>query len=235
MRKVIISGYGPMTLEVLRGLPADHFYSFVVVRDEYEERIAKEEEVTVFRIDLSVDENLRRIGLGGEVYALFLLGDDEAYNLFVTLSARALDPKLLIIAKAMSSHSKHKLRLAGTSRVIEPFEMAATRIVQIFRHPTVVEILERHILRSNPEKGGEDVELEEIVLPENSILEGVNLEEARLAERFGLIPVGIIDLEKSEKVAFSFDGESHRINVGDTLVVLGRKRDIERFIEELIP
>jgi len=80
--------------------------------------------------------------------ALITTLPDDANNLFVVLTARELNPKLTIVARASDDHSDVKLKRAGANNVIMPDKVGGSRMAKLVVEPDIVEFLESLLLRS---------------------------------------------------------------------------------------
>jgi voltage-gated potassium channel len=67
---------------------------------------------------------------------------NDADNLFVVLTARALNPSLKIISRASSDSSEKKLRMAGVDSVVMPERVGGAHMATLVSKPDVVEFLE---------------------------------------------------------------------------------------------
>ena len=98
---------------------------FVVVDFSPEAKAAAEEDDVLFLEGNGTDdEDLRVAGLE-RARGLIAASDDDADNLYITLSARAANPELLIVARASNEDASKKLRLAGADRIVQPYQAAA--------------------------------------------------------------------------------------------------------------
>ncbi|MES9833608.1 MAG: NAD-binding protein [Candidatus Thiodiazotropha sp. LLP2] len=176
-------------------------------------------------IDYTDDEKLQRIGIGGWVKTIFCLFSQEAKNLFLTLSARALDPDLKIICVSESMESSKRLLAAGATKVIDPYEISGQRVHEMIARPYLVEMLESTIF-------GKAIDIAEIEITEKSVLSGMQLSDLQLEKRYNLIVLGVVDLELSHQLIFSNSGVDHRLDAGDILVVIGHRKEINRLREE---
>lgn len=172
-------------------------------------------------LDHTDDDNLRQAGIGDWVETVFCLFSDEPQNLFLTLSARALDPDLKIICVCESLTSGAKLITAGASKVIDPYEISGQRVHELITRPYLVELLESTVF-------GRDVDIAEIELSAESSLAGTPLEDLQLGTRYNLIVLGVVDLELSRDLIFCNSGVKHLMDAGDLLVVIGPQREIAR-------
>lgn len=178
-------------------------------------------------IDYTDDDNLLQIGIGKGVETIFCLFSDEPQNLFLTLSARALDPHLKIICVCESVTSGAKLITAGASKVIDPYEISGHRVHELIARPYLVEMLESTVF-------GKHVDIAEIEIPADSSLSGTPLEDLKLDKRYNLIVMGVVDLELGSELIFSNSGVRHLMDAGDLLVVIGPPEEIARLRADVI-
>ncbi|HEX2754805.1 MAG TPA: potassium channel protein [Candidatus Limnocylindrales bacterium] len=68
--------------------------------------------------------------------------DSDALNVYVTLSARALNARLFIVARANAEGSEAKLAQAGANRVVSPYTMAGRRIAELAVRPRVADFID---------------------------------------------------------------------------------------------
>ena len=66
----------------------------------------------------------------------------DAENVYTVLTARVMRPDLFIIARVESDDAEHKLRRAGADRVISPYHIGATHMVQTALRPAVVDFVQ---------------------------------------------------------------------------------------------
>jgi len=115
-----------------------------------------------------------------------LAGDAE--NLFVTMSARALNPDAFIVARSAHESTEAKLVKAGANRVITPNVIGGRRMASMVLHPTVADYLE---LVSGAQ--GVEFRLQEVELAAESCFVGQSLAEARIRETTGAQVVAILN------------------------------------------
>jgi voltage-gated potassium channel len=177
-------------------------------------------------IDYTDDEKLLGIGIGDWVKTIFCLFAEEPKNLFLTLSARALDPELKIVCVSESVESSGRLLAAGATKVIDPYEISGQRVHDMIMRPYLVEMLENTVFSRH-------IDIAEIMIPENSEISGIQLSDLQLAKRYNLIVLGVVDLELGSRLIFSNSGVDHRLDAGDILVVIGSKPELNRLREEM--
>ncbi|PVV07538.1 MAG: potassium transporter TrkA [gamma proteobacterium symbiont of Ctena orbiculata] len=199
-----------------RGIQA---YLYSNDMDEVGALLAKGAQAAV--VDFKDDDKLREIGIGRWVKTIFCLFSEEPNNLFLTLSARALDADLKIVCVCESAASGERLKAAGATKVIDPYEISGHRVHERIARPYLVEMLESSLF-------GKHIDIAEIEMPEGSSLSGVVLNDLQLEKQFNLIITGVVDLELGNQLIFANSGVSHRLHAGDILVVIGPDREISR-------
>lgn len=63
----------------------------------------------------------------------------------------------------------------------------------------------------------------------HSIFDGVYLNDLKLVNKNNIIILGIQDKEISDKFIFFSTGINHKIDAGDTIVMLGYDKDLREF------
>ena len=91
--------------------------------------------------DATSDEVLKRAGVD-RAQALVSVTPSDADNLYITMSARLLNSRLFIVTRAEGEESEKKLLRAGADRVVAPFALGGSKVVQAVIRPTVVEFIE---------------------------------------------------------------------------------------------
>ncbi len=180
------------------------------------------------------DELLRDVGLEGPVRnVLCVMGDDVA-NVFVTISARQMNRRLRIIARANGKQAVDKLKLAGADYVVAPFEIVGLVASEYVGKPVAFDAI--HGILS----GGNDVQLETIPLPAGSPLFGEPIGRLALRQR-KLLLFGIItglQAELSPETGYFALADRHfyfnppsffTLREKDILVVVGHRDDLRDF------
>ncbi|GAA4363404.1 potassium channel protein [Hymenobacter saemangeumensis] len=195
------------------------------------------------------DENLLRIEVqnsgGGRVAAIFGDATDEAVlrqagvlraralitalpkdadNVFVALTAREMNPKLKIIARASSRSSVSKLHSAGADSVVMPDEIGGSHMANLVIRPEVIRFLDM-ISGLDPEK----LRLEEMPVVEmRPALQGQSIRELDIRSRVGATVIAL-RLHHGELVVSP--AADVRPAPGDVLLLLGTEAQIARLVE----
>lgn len=149
---------------------------------------------------------------------------DEAANVYVTLTARQLNPKISIIARANNASHITRLEFAGADRVVLPHLIGGVRMAHTVLRPTVTDFLDLAV------RGNIDLQLEQLGISDTSGYVGKNLMESNIRKDFDLIIVAI--KREDGKLVFN-PGPKELLCAGDTLITLGRQSDLQRISEYL--
>lgn len=145
----------------------------------------------------------------------------DAINIYIVLTARGINPKLKIIARASEEGAEKHLRTAGADSVISPYSFAGHRIAQSFLRPNVLDFLD--IATAHDQKL--EVEIEEILVEEGSRVAGVTIGDSKIHEKMGVIILAI----KRDGAAMRFNPEAgDHIQAGDNLIAVGQASGLEQ-------
>jgi voltage-gated potassium channel len=212
----IVCGGGSTGLQIACEL-GESRYEFVVVEID-PERIEKlqHDGYPYVTGDALEDEVLEEAGIHrAKGIAVALPSDKE--NLFVTLSARQLNPALRIIAKGSDPATDRKLKKAGADTVVSPAVLGGMRIASELVRPTATRFIDK-MLRDPTET----TRIEEIVINERSELAGKTIVSSRFRQRTGLQIVALLE-PGSETYCYQPDVDKP-LAPGTTLVVIGPTR-----------
>jgi voltage-gated potassium channel len=220
---VIICGFGRMG-EILAGQLRQRHRPLVVVEND-PERIAEAMEHGHLTVnDNAMDEEaLESAGVRRATTLVTTLPHD-ADNVFITLTARDLNPRLQIVARAESQSTEKKLIQAGANRVVLPAAAGAMRMAAMITRPSMVELVELVAGRDVAE-----VEVDELPLPPECELVGRTVGESHIRSRNGLL---IVAVRRGDNQLLFAPGADTRFAPGDRVLVIGRFADIERFRHE---
>lgn len=179
----VVCGFGRVGSMVARELESDGQQVVVIdIREDSLQR-AEDEGYLVVHGDGATDEVLRRAGVErakGLVSAI----DSDAENVYVTLTARSMNPGLFIVGRAGAENVISKLIQAGADRAVSPYTMAGRRIVNLAIKPGVVEFIDAALTR-----GGMAFGMEEVVAEAGGPLAEVTIGELR---RRGILTLAVL-------------------------------------------
>jgi voltage-gated potassium channel len=213
----IICGLGRMGRLVCQHFAAERLPFVVIDRDaESCERFSLPPGVAIHG-DAASDEVLLRAGIERAKNLVSVVASD-ADNLYITMSARLLNERLFIAARAEDERSEQKLLRAGASRVISPYLIGGARIAQAVLRPNVVDFLDLATKTEHLE-----LNIEEAQVSSQSPLANRSLAESELPREHRVIIVAI----KHEGKMLFYPPEETLIRPRDVLIMLGRRQDLD--------
>jgi voltage-gated potassium channel len=169
--------------------------------------------------DATSDELLRRAGID-RARALVAVLASDADNLYLTMSARLLNDRLFIVARAEDAASEPKLLRAGANRVVSPYQIGGVRVAQAVLRPAVVDFIE---LATRTEHFA--LQIEEVRVAARSGLAGVTLRDSRLRQDYDVIIVAV----KKAAGHMEFNPPPDFVLAGgDTLIAIGAREHLDR-------
>ena len=218
----IISGFGRVGHQVAEDFQGAGI-SYVVI-DTKPETVNELQSQGVPHIigDPTLDEVLEEAGIR-RAKGLVACSDSDVSNVYVTLSARALNAKLYIVARASQRETEKKLKMAGADRVISPYFISGHRMAAMVLRPVTSDFLD------TVSHGGElEFRLHEILVPSHSALVNRTLAESQIRTKCGAVVLAI------HKASGTFELQPQAgsiIRQGDTLVVIGTPGQIEALVK----
>ena len=152
--------------------------------------------------------------------ALVTVLASDADNLYITMSARLLNDKLFIVARAEAELAENKLVRAGANRVVAPYALGGFRVAQAVLRPAVVEFIE---LATRTEHL--DLQIEETHIEAGSPLAGATLAASHIRQEFGVI---IVAIKKADGTMLYNPPSDAVIAVGDVLIALGHRQHLDQ-------
>jgi voltage-gated potassium channel len=215
----IVCGFGRIGTLICREFAAKPL-PFVVIEKNLEVLPKLEEDRYLYiQGDATDDETLLKAGIKKAKGLISVVASDTE-NVYITLTARGLNPDLYILARAGEEGSEIKLKRAGASKVVSPYLIGGSRMAQAILRPNVVDFIEIATGREHME-----LQMEEMLIPPDSGFVGHNLISAGFRKETGAMIVGI----KKADGTMVFNPESHtRIGAYDTLIVLGEPLAISK-------
>jgi len=221
----IVCGFGRIGKEICKILK-EHQRPFLVIEKD-EEEIGALEEMGYLRLqgDGAADEILQAAGIDRAKGLVSVVASD-ADNLYITLTARGLNPHLYIMARSSGGHGvQTKLKRAGATKVISPYSIGARRMAHLIVRPTVSDFIDLTM------RAGElDLMMEELLVSPTSHLNGKNLIESEIRKKYDVIVVAI----KRQDGAMLFNPKPDSLILsGDILIVLGATDHILGLAKEM--
>jgi voltage-gated potassium channel len=215
----IVCGLGRMGRRVCKEFEAQKQRYVVVERDEELLEDFRAEYGVYVHGDATSDETLRRAGVE-RAKALLAVVASDAENLYITLSARLMNEKLAIVARAEEEGAEVKFRRAGANHVVSPYVTGGFRLAQAVIRPAVVDFIELATRSDYVE-----MQIEEIELKAGSPLAGQTLGDRRVHQELG---VTVIAVKRPGGEMVSNPSASTVLEADSTLIVLGHRDQLDR-------
>ena len=212
----IICGYGRIGTQIvaefeLHGVP----YVVIDQTEEALERVRAEDRLHI-EGDASNEQVLKQAGIE-RARGLISAVDSDERAVYIVLAARALNPRLYIVARAGRPESIRRLELAGATRTISPYLMAGHRMAELAIRPAMVDVLD------TLHHGEAGIGVEEMVVTAGTKAAGKTLEEA-----------GLLDPSAAKVLAVRrLDGSLHvnpsgtlRLEDGDLVIAMGTEEQL---------
>jgi len=170
--------------------------------------------------DASEDEVLLEAKVD-KARALIAAATTDADNALIVITARSLNPELVIAARASTEDAVPKLKKAGATRVLAPYSVAGRRLAMSVIAPGATEFIESAIM-------GSSYVLQEVVVRPESPLVGQTLASSQLRSQIG---ISVLAIRRGEEGFQIVPDPSTLIEAGDLLVVLGTLKQLEELAQ----
>lgn len=167
------------------------------------------------------DENILAEARIEQARALVAAANSDAENVFITLTARSINPKLQIITRSNRDSSIAKLEKAGADLVISPFNITGQRIANMIIRPNVVDFLDGVL-----EFGDHRMRIEELIINEDSPIAGKTLKEAKLK-------VAVLALDHPGEMVFTHPTADTVLLPGTAIIVMGVDEELRKVIAKV--
>ncbi|HID56740.1 TPA: TrkA family potassium uptake protein [Candidatus Poribacteria bacterium] len=171
----------------------------------------------------ATDENVLHEAEIGSARGLCAALSADRDNLFLVITAKGLNPDLMVVSKAIEEGSRPKLLRAGADAVIIPEEIGVNRLISFLFTPGVISFLDEMLRLQTVTR------FSETTIHPGSPLIGQTLSEADIPAKAGMTIVAIRD---GETRRFIYNPAPNReFKPGDVLIVIGTQRQMEDLAE----
>lgn len=221
----IVCGYGRIGKVICRILEENKRPLVVIEKDPDKIEAIAAAGHLVLAGEAADDQTLKEAGIE-QARGLIAVVSSDADTVYITLSARGINPDLFIMARSSGEEgAETKLIRAGANKVLSPYFIGATRMAQQLVRPTVIDFIDLAV------HGGElGLRLEEMVVRESSPLAGRTLLDSGIRKNHDLIVVAIKRIQG--EMIFN-PSPATVINVSDILVMLGGQDNIRALERQL--
>jgi voltage-gated potassium channel len=215
----VICAYGRVGRAVIGELQRRNYTTVVIEAKPELEPLLEEHGVRYISGDPTDEAVLRQAGIE-RARGLICAVDSDAANVFITLTARALNPGLRIVARASERSSIDKLMRAGADEVVSPYGLTGRRMAVLTVQPSVLEVLDLLNL-------GSDIRLEEVAVRAGTHLDGLTIAQARAC----YAGVAILALKEPGSEVSANPNHEIRLAPGDLIVALGPEEILNRMTD----
>ncbi len=218
---VIICGFGRFGRAVAEELARHRVPTVIIDTDpQAAEELARLD--TPYLIgDAMHDDVLEDAGIRS-ARALVAATASDADNVYITLAAREKNRNISIHARGEGEVGLRRLKLAGADQVISAYQYGGYRVASTIVRPSVVDFIE--LFTSGR---GEEVDLEEIRIPENSKMIGKSVVEIEAA----IGKLRIVALKRNDDPIRIIPRPSIPVQAGDLLVAIGERSGLEALVK----
>jgi len=221
---VVLCGYGRNGKQAATEL-AENEEAFVIIEidEALVEKIREGTKLLYIHGDATQEDILQEARID-KAKALIITLPNDADNLFLVITARQINPELVIISRASNDKSDIKLKRAGANNVIMPDKIGGQRMAKLVTEPDVVEFIEYIMLQRK-----KDVSLEEISCKNlSSCFADKSIRELDVRNVSG---ANIIGLRRQDKSYLINPDPSIKLTANDQLFVLGTVEQIKKLKE----
>ena len=220
----LIFGFNKFALEIARNVSSEYKNVLVFSLDEEDE---KSEDYDVKHFDLSDDWEDLKHDINIEDSLAFCALEDDAENIFLTISLRSNFDDLTIIAIAEDQESVNKLNMAGANKVIPIVQTTADIITNMMEKPISTKVLHGILYEES------DLKIAQIKVEKADYFEGKFPADIEWSRYRGIIVLSIMHEDMSTEFIYSSKAKHNPIQDGDIFIVVGYEADIVEF-EKLI-
>jgi len=222
-RDIIIFGYNEYALEIAKSIQPEYRSVHIYTLNEQNRALVEQAGFKCSIFDLS--DNWHEISDNYNLSELLIFCgiEDDAQNIFVTISLRASFESVRIIALAASDETSNKLKMAGANKIIPVAQTTANIIVEHLESPITTNVM-NDILYGNG-----DLKTTQVKVAESSEYIGQYLYSIKWNEKFGVIVLAVVDEKMTSSFLFTSKGQKHKLQAGDLLVIIGYEKDIQVF------
>lgn len=212
----IICGAGQTGIHVIREM-IETGHKFVVIDGNPEKRdelLAEFPDINILHGDATSDKLLTEARIEEAKGLVAALSSDKD-NLFLTITARMMNPNIRIVSRAIEIAIQERLRMAGANYVVSPNFIGGLRIASEILRPHVVTFLDR-MLRGKDKS----IRIDEVDIPEGSPVHGKTLAQAAIHRKTGVLIIAYSKSRTEENFIYN-PGPDLLLESGGVLVFIG--------------
>ena len=224
---VIICGFGRIGQMVSAQLQKAH-QPFVIV-DNNPDRIelAREQGYLMYLGNATEEANLEAVQIHKARTLATVLPNDAA-NVFISLTAREMNPSLTILARGELPSTEKKLRLAGADHVVLPATISGARMAHLITNPSAVDFLSQSDGRASLNELLSELDIQLNELPADNSLVGGTIADIELRGKGTFI---IVALRRADGEVIVHPAHNLYLAKGDSVILMGHQGDMPNFAQ----
>ncbi|MDP2892994.1 MAG: NAD-binding protein [Sulfurimonas sp.] len=222
-RIALIFGYNDYALEIAKNI-VDSYNKIYIYSLQSEQDIVKnssEFEIRSFDLSDKWDDINEFVDIKDSI--AFCVLEDNAENIFLTISLRSSFSDLNIIALSNNKETASKLQMAGANRVIPLVQTTAEMIAEMMEKPIVKEVFHKILFESSTLK------IAQIRINGTNSYIGKEIIELDWDKKYGVIALSIMYENMRNEFIYSSIIKNYRVKEGDSFVIVGYETDIKEF------
>ena len=219
----VICGYGQVGAALTAELRRQGARFVVIERDPERAEAAREDGCLVVEGDATDDAVLAEAQVA-RARGLATVISDDAENLYITVSSRAIHPTMPIVARGSTRRGERYLAQSGATNVVLLDDLGATRMARSLLHPEVVSFWEEMMSST-----GSESRMDVMKLPQRSSLTGRSLKDLDLRARLG---IQVLAIKRADRYLAS-PGPEERLAAEDVLLLVGHPDNLDRLRADL--
>ena len=215
-----IFGNNEYTNEIYENI--SDIYDKIYVLTQNKDDVDKKNNILYFDLSDEWDDLLEL--MIEETGVAFCVLDNDANNIFLTISLRARFENLYIVSLSTDDESSTKLKRAGATKVLPIVDITASVIFDIIEKPISSTMLHTIMYEKT------NLKISQIYIGDKSNIVGKYLHDIDFTK---IIVVAVIDHNVNTEFIFTTQGHNHKLNIDDVLVIIGYDDDIINFKESI--
>jgi len=222
-RIALIFGYNDYALEIAKNIVDSYNKIYIYSLHSEQDVVKNSSEFEIRSFDLSDKWDDINEFVDIEHSIAFCVLEDNAENIFLTISLRSSFPDLNIIALSNNKETASKLQMAGANRVIPLVQTTAEMIAEMMEKPIVKEVFHKILFESSTLK------IAQIRINGTNSYIGKEIIELDWDKKYGVIALSIMYENMRNEFIYSSIIKHYRVKEGDSFVIVGYETDIKEF------
>ncbi|MBS4068521.1 MAG: NAD-binding protein [Sulfurimonas sp.] len=222
-RVALIFGYNDYALEIAKNIVDSYNKIYIYSLQSEQDTVKNSSEFEIRSFDLSDkwDDINEFVDIKHSI--AFCVLEDNAENIFLTISLRSSFPDLNIIALSNNKETANKLQMAGANRVIPLVQTTAEMIAEMMEKPIVKEVFHNILFENSTLK------IAQIRINGTNSYIGKEIIELDWDKKYGVIALSIMYENMRNEFIYSSIIKHYRVKEGDSFVIVGYETDIKEF------